>query len=87
MIRPRPQSLIGSSVTCGPHGAPSSVTSIRATAPRRATSTVNQPPCPLEVCWIAFVPSSTATEMRSSRAGPSGSKAVSQRRSCRSSLS
>ena len=47
MISPRPESLMWSSAIRGPLGAPPSVTSIRATAPRWVTSTVNQPPRPL----------------------------------------
>src|SRR5260221_6383552 len=67
----------------GPAGAPASATVTRTAggSASQRISTVNAPPCPLAVSWIAFLASSTAIVTTSSRAGVSGSSRTSQRRS------
>jgi len=76
--RPRPCSASGSSMNCGPSGAPPSVTATRTICPYQVTLTVNWPPRPLRVCCIALLASSSATVITSSRSGRGGSSDASQ---------
>jgi hypothetical protein len=69
-----------SSITRGSVGPPLSATATRTMGPYQVISTANQPPRPLAVCWIELLHSSVATVARSSRAGLSGSRDASHRR-------
>jgi hypothetical protein len=73
---------MGSSIICGPAGAPASATASLTPAglSSQMISTANDPSRPLAVCLIALLHNSVATLATSSRAGQSGNSEASQRR-------